>query len=124
MPLARQYKAGRVFQTKRPTYMWDTDTMDGQGKYLDGNRYAQVFSNWTYFTEIYQMSKKAEAGQALNMFVMEIGVPEELTVDGSKEQNSPGTEFMKCYQRNEILLIRTEPEIPNQNTEEGVIREV
>ena len=40
------------------------------------------------------MARKAAAVQTLKTFVMELGVPEELTVDGSKEHNSPGTEFM------------------------------
>ena len=70
------------------------------------------------------MFKKFDAGQALKMFVTELGVPEELTVDGSKEHNSPGTEFMRCCQMNGILLTKTEPEVPNQNPAEWVIREV
>ena len=32
MPLAKRYKVDRVFQTKRLTGMWVTDTMDGQVK--------------------------------------------------------------------------------------------
>ena len=95
--------------------MWATDTMDIQVKYLDGNRYAQVFSNGTYFDEIYPMAKKADAGQALKTFVMELGVPEELKVDVSKEQNSPGTEFMKCCRRNNISLTRNKQETSNHN---------
>ena len=31
------------------------------------------------------------------MFVTELGVPEEPMVDESKEQKSPGTEFMNSY---------------------------
>ena len=84
MPLSRRYKADRVFQTKSLTGMWDTNTMDIRVKSLDGNQYAQVLSNGTYFAEIYLMVKKADTGQAIKTFVMEIGVPEELTVDGSK----------------------------------------
>ena len=49
------------------------------------------------FAEIYPMANKADAVQALKMFVMEIGFTEELLVDGSKEKNSPGTEFMNCH---------------------------
>ena len=64
--------------------MWATDTMDGRVKSLDINRCAQVFSNGTYFAEIYPMAMKDDAGQALKTFVMELGVPEEMTVDGSK----------------------------------------
>ena len=70
------------------------------------------------------MANKADAGQALKMFVVELGFPEKLKVNGSKEQNSPGTDFMKFYWRNDILLTRTEPERPNHNPVEGVIREV
>ena len=124
MPLARRYRADRHFQTKRLDGMWASDTMDGRVKSLDGNRYAQVFSNGTYFAEIYPMARKADAGIALKTFVLELGVPEELTIDGSLEQNKPGTEFSKCCRRNDIKVTRTEPERPNQNPAEGVIREV
>ena len=83
-----------MFHIKSLTGMWAKDTMDGQVKSLDGNGCAQVLSNETYFAEIYLIPKKADTGHALKTFVMELGVPEELTVDGLKEQNSPGTEFM------------------------------
>ena len=84
MPLVRRYKADKVFQTKRLMGIWATDTMDGRVKSLDRNQYAQVFSNGTYFSEIYSMAKKADTGQALKTFVIEFGVTEELTVYGSK----------------------------------------
>ena len=58
---------------------------------------------------MYRMDKKDDMGQALKIFVMELGIPEELTADGSKDKNSPGNEFMKCCWSNEILLKRTEP---------------
>ena len=76
MLLSRQYKADRVFQAKRLTCMWSTYTMDGRVKSLDGNQYSQVFSNGTYFAEIYPMSKKNDAGQALKTFLIYLGVPE------------------------------------------------
>jgi hypothetical protein len=124
MPSARRYRADRHFQTKRLDGKWATDTMDGRVKSLDGNRYGQVFSNGTFFAEIYPMARKKDAGQALKTFVLELGVPEELTVDGSKQQTMPGTEFMKCCRRNDIKAHRIEPERPNQNPAEGVIWEV
>ena len=71
--------------------MWATDNMGGRVKYLDGNRYTQVLSNGTYFADIYPMAKKDDSGKAIRMFVMELDVPEELTADVSKEQNSSGT---------------------------------
>ena len=82
MTLSRQYKTGRVIQTKRLTCMWAIYTMDGQVKYLDRNQYSQVLSIGIYFYEIYPLANRADMGQALKTFVMELGVPEELTVDG------------------------------------------
>ena len=76
MPLARRYKADRVFQTKRLTFVWYIDTMDGRVNSLDGNRSAQVFYNGTYFYEIYTMFRKSDVGKALKTFLMELGVPE------------------------------------------------
>ena len=76
MPLVRRYKSDRVFQTKSLTVMWAIDTMDGQVKSSDGNQYAQMFLNGTYFAEIYPMYKKADVELALKMFVMELCVPE------------------------------------------------
>ena len=83
-----------------------------------------MFSNRTHFAEIYPMVNKSDVGQALKTFVMELGVPEELMVNGLKEDSSPGTEFMKFCRRNDILLRRTKPERPNHNPAERVIREV
>ena len=53
IPLASQYKTDRMFHTKKLTGMWDTDTMDRQEMSLDRNRYSQVLSNGTYFSEIH-----------------------------------------------------------------------
>ena len=82
-----------MFLTKSLTVIWATDTMGGRVNSLDRNHYTQVFSNGTYFSEIYLTAKKSDVRQALKTFLVDIDVPEELTVDGSTEQNSPGTEF-------------------------------
>jgi hypothetical protein len=65
IPLARQYRADRRFQMKRLDGVWASDMLDSRVNYLDGNRYGQVFSNGTFFAEIYLMARKADAGQAL-----------------------------------------------------------
>ena len=49
----------------------------------------------------------------LKTFIIELGFPERLNIDGSKYQNSLGTEFMKIFQRNDIQVTRTEPKRPN-----------
>jgi hypothetical protein len=95
IPLARRYHADRVFQSKRLRGMWVSDTMDGRVKSLDGNHYAQVFLNGSIFANVYQMTRKANAGMALGELVLEYSSPDHLTIDGSKEQNSKGRESMK-----------------------------
>ena len=44
-----------MFLNKRLDGMWESDTMDGQKKALDGNRYSQVFYNFTFFADKYPM---------------------------------------------------------------------
>ena len=56
-----------------------------------------MFSNGTFFAEIYILAKKDEMGQALNFLVMEPGVHEDLIIDEPNEKNSPGTEFMNRH---------------------------
>ena len=91
LPLARRYRADRVFHRKTLKGVWSCDTMDGRVKSLDGNRYAQVFTNQSYFAKIYPMDTKRKAGDALKIFCQEFGIPEKLVFDGSKEQTQKGT---------------------------------
>ena len=85
----------RVFTRK--TLLGDglTDTMDSRSKSLDSNKYAQVFTNKSYFSCIYSMDSKKKVGDALRLFYQEFGVPERLIFNRSKEQSKPGTQFMK-----------------------------
>ena len=124
MILSHIYQSYRLFNMKQWDRMWESDTMYGRTKYLYGNIYTQVFSNGTFFSEIYLIARKSYDGIELKTFITEFLFPERLTNDGSKEQNVPGTEFMKCYRNNDIQVTRTEPKLPNQNLEEKLIWEV
>ena len=73
-----------MFTNKTLRGKWSTDTLDGRTKSLDGKKYAQVFSNKQYFAKIYPMDSKGKAGDALQVFCREFGVPESLTFYGSK----------------------------------------
>ena len=96
--------------------------MDARCKSLEGNKYAQVFANKAYFSCIYPMDSKSKAGDALCLFWQDIGVPERLTFDGSKEQGQAGTEFMKYIRTHSIDYHILEANLHNQNPVEGVIR--
>jgi len=122
LPLTRRYRADQMFYRKQLSGQWSTNTMDGRVKSLDGNRYAQVFSNKQYFSKLYPIERKNEAGSALKLFCQEFGVPEHLTFDGSKEQNGKNTDFMHQIKRHDIKYHTTEANLHNQNPCKGVIR--
>ena len=124
LPLSRRYQADRHFYRKILKGKWSTDTLDGRVKSKMGNRYAQVFGNKKYFSKIYPMDSKGQAGEALKTFCREFGVPEHLTFDGSKEQCKKGTEFMKQIRRHDISYHISEKGYHNQNLVEGIIREL
>jgi hypothetical protein len=70
------------------------------------------------------MEKKSMAGAALRQFIRDFGVPEKLTFDGSGKQTGLETEFMKHVRDYAIDYHVTEPNRPQQNRAETVIREV
>ena len=49
--------------------------MGGRIQSIDGNRYVQVFTKKAQFVKVYPMDKKSKAGDALQTFINEIGVP-------------------------------------------------
>ena len=124
LPLSRRYRADRHFYRKNLRGKWSTDTMDGRVLSLAGNRYAQVFANSGYFSKLYPITTKGEAGDALKKFCLEFGVPESLTFDGSKEQCCKGTEFMSQIRKHDIDFHISEKGYHNQNPVEGVIQEL
>lgn len=98
--------------------------MDARAKSLEGNKYAQVFANRDLFAIAYPMSTKSAAGDGLRQFIHDFGRPERLTFDGSQEQCGRKTEFMKNIRQYSVDYHVTEPERPNHNFAESVIREI
>ena len=101
-----------------------TDTMDGQHKSLDGNKYAQVFATDFHFSAVYPMESKGLAGDALKQFITDFGVPDKIICDGSKEQTKCGTTFLEQVRKHHIDIHTTEPGRYNQSKVEGIIREL
>ena len=98
--------------------------MGGHYKSLDGNKYAQVFANESFFNMAYPMESKSSAGQGLKQFITECGVPNKIICDGSAEQTSKRTEFTNIMCKHGIYVHHTEPSRHNQSKVEGVIREL
>lgn len=62
-----------------------SDTMFSKYQSLNGNKCAQVFCG-EGLDMIYPNKSKAAAGDALQRFLEDIGIPNEIIVDGSQEQ--------------------------------------
>jgi len=61
------------------------------------------------------MHNKKEAGNALRMFIQDVGIPDMLMANLAGEQTGDATEFIKQAKRNEISLHWTEKGHKNQN---------
>lgn len=90
MPLARRYRADRVFRRKRLRDMWSVNTMYGQDRPLDGNRYDKELAKGSFYMDFYPIARTKDAGLTLKEFSNEFWGPDELTIDESKENNAPG----------------------------------
>ena len=100
------------------------DTMGGRHKSLDGNKYAQVFANDSFFAVSYPMDKKSSAGQALKQFIADFGIPDQIVCGSSGEQTGKRMEFAATVRKHGIDIHLTEPDRHNQSKVEGVIREL
>ena len=124
LPLASRYRADRMYERPRVRCVVYTDTMDGQHKSLDGNKFTQVFATDFHFSAVYPMESKGHAGDALKQFITDFGLPDKIICDGSKEQTKRGTSFMEQVRKHHIDLHTTEPHRHNQSKVEGVIWEL
>ena len=81
MPISRRYISDRMFERPHIKGMIFTDTMTGRYKLLNGNLYAQVFADDSFFDAAYPMEKKSIAGQGLREFIRNFGVMDSLVYD-------------------------------------------
>jgi hypothetical protein len=73
---------------------------------------------------IYPMVSKSQVGIALQDFTDDVGVMDELIVDGASEETGSKSEFMKTVRYLRVKLRQTEPYSPWQNQAEHQIGEV
>jgi hypothetical protein len=65
-----------------------SDTLFAKVKSLKGNKCAQLFCS-EGFIRVYPMALKSEAGVALQEFIEDVGIPNEMACDGAGEQVGP-----------------------------------
>ena len=124
MTLGRRYKADWLYHLPCLPGDWYTDTLHGGTKSKAGNKYVQVFENNAYFAAIYPKDTKKKFVEALCVFCQEFGVPERLTMDGAPDQVGKNSAFMKELRKQGIYFQVIKPERNNQNSAEGIIREI
>ncbi len=81
------------------------DTLFSKVKSIAGHTYAQLITNGS-FTRIYPLESKSTTNiaQALQAFIDDDGVPENLTCDFVSEQTGKSTDIMRIIRQNHIKL--------------------
>ena len=87
-----------------------SDTFKVNVTSLRGNKYSQLFCNRGNFSKCYSMKKKSDAHHALDSFIHDVGIPEEMLTDNAKELHLG--EWGKTCRRRKIRQQTTEPNSP------------
>ena len=125
-PLKRRYRTDHLsLSYRRLSTRIYSDTLFAKVTSLKGNTCAQIFTtNDIGFIRVHPMSSKSQAGEALKSLAEDVGIPNELVVDGAAEQVGPKSDFMKTVNYLRTKIKRTEPYSPWQNQAESAIREL
>ena len=123
-PLRRRYRTD-VLSTRhrRLNIRIYSDTLFSKTRSIRGNTCAQLFAAKD-FVWIYPMKAKAQAGEALQCFIEEVGIPATIVVDGANEQVGPKSAFLKTSRTYRCDLRQTEAYSPWQNRAKAAIGEV
>ena len=122
-PIHRRYKTKQQqLRYNQLACKFYSDTMFCSTKSTRGNVCGQVFCNDTDFTRFYPMRTKGDAGNALKMFVQDVGIPSAMHTDGAREE-TVGV-WGKTIKDLGIRQTTTEPYSAWQNRAESSIKEL
>jgi len=126
LPLARRYRADRMYNVKRLDGKFSTDTFYATVRSLRSEIGAQVYFHKVGFAAVYPIRETTgqELGYTLLDFIHEFGAPSHLTFDGHPSQVGPRTLFRQTINRAQINFHISQPRRPNENPAEGGIREI
>jgi hypothetical protein len=122
--LVRRYKTNdRLLRYKRLTCMVFTDTFKANTMSKRQNLYGQIYiAIPSGYVRVYSMKKKGDTHETLQEFLRDVGAPEKIVVDGSKEQVMG--EFRKLARDAGCKVVQVEPYTPHSNQAEVAIREL
>ena len=126
LPLARRYRADRMYDRPLLKGKFSTDTAYFKCKSLRGNITSQIYFHKCGFYVNYNISRTndAQIGPTLPRFISEYGIPQHLTMDGAVVQKGRKTIFMETIRRANINWHISGPYRPEENPVEGGIREL
>jgi ribosomal protein L15 len=99
-----------------------TDTFFSKTTSLNNHKMAQIYVNDLAFSKVYPMAVRSEAGDTLQAFIHDVGIPHSLRSDDAPElMHGKFKQICKDYG---INCGYTEPYSPWQNRAEGAVREL
>ena len=96
-----------------------SDTAIAKLKSTRGHTHTQMFANRGNYTKVFHMQAKSDAPYALDRFIHEVGVPQQILTDNAAELTSG--EWEKIVKKHHMRHKLTEPHSPWQNPAELAI---
>jgi len=89
---------------------------------VSGHKCTQLFVTDLGYVKLIPMKLKSEAGENLQEFIRDVGIPKHIHTDGAKELT--GCKWNQIFKDCNIKTMQTEPDLPWQNKAEIEIREI
>ena len=126
--MSRRFRPSRNFmryrQITRPAGEFFTDTFMASVKSTRGFTCAQIFGNKFGFIKSYPMEQhnKDQVGNSLSLMIQDVGIMQKLHTDNAPEMVGRRTPFFKRARKEGIDLTTIEPERPNENYGETLVK--
>jgi hypothetical protein len=115
-PLTRRYCTDLLsMNLRRLNCKFFTDTLFSKTVSIVGNSCAQLYYDPNGYMYVYPMVAKGEAGESLDHFVNDVGIPNELVYDGAGKQVGRKSKFDQSVCHYKIGKQMIEPFLPWQN---------
>ena len=88
-PLVRRLKTQKWRNKRKLSGKWFSDTMHFKDlSIMRQEKAAQVFTNGKGYDEFFPIERESRCSDGLSRFINEVGIPDQLVVDGAKAQGS------------------------------------
>ena len=126
--LTRRFKPTRNFMRYRqitlPAGEFYTDTFKAKVRSVRGYTCAQIYGNKFGYLKSYPMesNNQQDVGNTLSVLIQDVGIMQKLHTDNAPEMVGRRTPFFKRARKEEIDLTTIEPERPDENYGETLVR--